>query len=850
MSYPSSVYQLRQRSPHDQLREIKQDLLALGVNYRVNIAKAEIEVQECPCCHGDLSKSDNQFKLNINYEKSVFHCHRCGEGGTYNKFKEQQGLKKIQPKTIDPETIPPWEVIWNKTIPLSAPEAEPARKYFASRGLQVPITERVRFGISVKHFDESTGESYLPAIVSRLEDNSGKFTSVHQIFLDSEGNKANVLKQKKFLGRSGDSAVSFGVDETEIALAEGLETSLAVHEGTGLMTYSCLSSGGMKKFEPPSGVKKVHIFADNDINKTGQRAAFDLANRLYRKKIEVYVHIPDRDHFDFCAQSSFDFLDVYNRDRTHLGAVIKTAAPYDPSKDFWVPPMRKEAFYGIVGRYIDRIFSLTEADKKSVEKVTSFSSLLETLNEIEEPHSSVTSLIEVIEGWREKSLSLHLIDKFWNNWLPKFFYFDDYSVMDGRVNIEELREREGSDELTESDKTFLSLLTTIDASLEEFETDSEDPEEYERLVRELESASNGITQEVFKYWSQNQSLRVQFNIEPNGKYISTRIYNDRHSVTVPFNERSRGFIWFFSFFAYFSNISEASSKDLVLLLDEPGLSLHAKAQEDFLKLINDYLAPSHQVVYTTHSPFMIEPSHLERVRTVEDVDQEGTKISEEVLRTDKDTIFPLQAALGYSLAQTLFVGPNTLLVEGPSDILYLQLLSELAVAADKEGLDPKWVVVPVGGADKLATFVSLLGANQLNLAVLMDISNKDGQRIQRLKDTGYLGKDSLLTFGQFLDRKDADVEDLFEESFYLQLVNGAYKGKLTSSLKMADIKTGSPRITVRVGDALKQQDISGFNHYLPSVFLLKNQATLLAKVPASTIDKAVEIFSALNALQK
>lgn len=109
--------------------------------------------------------------------------------------------------------------------------------------------------------------------------------------------------------------------------------------------------------------------------------------------------------------------------------------------------------------------------------------------------------------------------------------------------------------------------------------------------------------------------------------------------------------------------------DLIILLDEPGLSLHARAQEDLLRYIDEELAPRHQVIYTTHSPFMI-PRQLVRVRTVHDVwyDKhgeiivEGTKVGDDVLSTDPDTVFPLQTALGYELTHSLFVGKKTLCV--------------------------------------------------------------------------------------------------------------------------------------------------------------------------------------------
>jgi predicted ATP-dependent endonuclease of OLD family len=83
-------------------------------------------------------------------------------------------------------------------------------------------------------------------------------------------------------------------------------------------------------------------------------------------------------------------------------------------------------------------------------------------------------------------------------------------------------------------------------------------------------------------------------------------------------ERSKGFIWLFSFLAAFSEYVNEGRR--IILLDEPGLNLHAKAQNDLLRFIDDRLAPHHQVIYSTHSLFMIEPTKLDRCRTVEDVD--------------------------------------------------------------------------------------------------------------------------------------------------------------------------------------------------------------------------------------
>jgi len=194
--------------------------------------------------------------------------------------------------------------------------------------------------------------------------------------------------------------------------------------------------------------------------------------------------------------------------------------------------------------------------------------------------------------WRDGSLGKYLIDQYWNGWLPVFFYFDDYSTMHGRVSLPHIQQREAAGTLEESEKTFLALLATVDADLSDFETQN-----FERLTRELEGAANGITDQVFEYWTQNQDLRLEIRVsnadpadEPpldQGPIGNVRIYNPRHRVSVQFDERSRGFVWFFSFFAYFSDIEQQDGRRTILLLDEPGLALHATAQGDFLRFIDN-----------------------------------------------------------------------------------------------------------------------------------------------------------------------------------------------------------------------------------------------------------------------
>jgi predicted ATP-dependent endonuclease of OLD family len=338
------------------------------------------------------------------------------------------------------------------------------------------------------------------------------------------------------------------------------------------------------------------------------------------------------------------------------------------------------------------------------------------------------------------------------------------------------------------------------------------------------------------------------------------VWNTLHRASVPFSERSAGFVWFFSFLVQFAAMRD-SDDGLIILLDEPGLTLHGKAQADLLRYVEKELLPSHQVIFSTHSPFMVPADDFASVRVVEDVIDRssgrpvvyGTKVRSNVLTTDPDTVFPLQGALGYDLTQSLFVGANTLLVEGPSDILYLQALSAALKRRKRVGLDPRWTVCPTGGLDKVRSFVSLFGGNKINVAVLTDISKGDRKKIEDLKRSEILSLDKVHTYADFTGRDESDVEDLFESSLFADIVNKAYalgtKTLITAS-KMAAAEAGVTRQVKQVEALFRVMppSVSEFDHFSPAAWLIIN-ASVLDEENASveaTLDRAEAVFVKLN----
>ena len=399
-------------------------------------------------------------------------------------------------------------------------------------------------------------------------------------------------------------------------------------------------------------------------------------------------------------------------------------------------------------------------------------------------------------------------------------------------------------------------MTLSGVSLEDLEKDLG----YEDIKVELESASITITDEIFEYWQQNRQLKVEFDVSQadprdaaplnQGKILHVRIENARHRVTVSFDERSKGFVWFFSFLSYFSHLEETESGDLIILLDEPGTALHAMAQKDFLRFMDERLSPRCQVLYTTHSPFMIDLEKLHRIRLVQDMDGVGTVITDDPVHNDRETVFPLQMALGYQMAQTLFLSPHCLMVNSPSDLIYLQVLGDMVASEAGPRIDPRWVIIPVGSTDNLSTFVTLLGDNYVSVAVMMDLTPTNKEKIEAINRKNELAGENPVKWVQVTRVRDADIEDLFDPKVYLQLVNLSYANQLDETLTMRSITESNPRIVERLKVYFAKTGIAGgvFDRYVPAAYLLENFEDFKAHISEDSIEKAKTLVERINSL--
>ena len=438
--------------------------------------------------------------------------------------------------------------------------------------------------------------------------------------------------------------------------------------------------------------------------------------------------------------------------------------------------------------------------------------------------------------------------------------------MSGQLSAQQIAEDKATDNVEPGDKIFLDFLRLAGTSLEEL---NEAPR-YEELNAKCETASADITDQIFRYWSQNDNVEVKIELSEGrsddpapfnaGAVARARVFNRLHRASVAFSERSAGFVWFFSFLVQFAMMRRDIS-NVIILLDEPGLTLHGKAQADLLRYIEAELLPDHQVVYTTHSPFMVPPQRLADCRVVEDIIRrgengrsfsEGTKITDDVMSTDRDTLFPLQGALGYFATQSLFVGANSLLVEGTSDILYVQALSNEVEKRGGTPLDPRWVLCPAGGIDNLRPFVSLFAGNHLNVAVLSDQGQGDKSKIERIRKSQILAAEKFHTIAELLEKNEADIEDLFAPDLFCEIVNAAYELEGDHVVTPEKLnKAANTERQVKQAEAYFNrlpEAIPTYSHFRPAEWLIRNGQVLSLDSDSikNTLEKAEEIFQIYN----
>lgn len=451
--------------------------------------------------------------------------------------------------------------------------------------------------------------------------------------------------------------------------------------------------------------------------------------------------------------------------------------------------------------------------------------MAESAMEISDKADDLLAEIEELADSIESDDDKHAKARTWiREKLPKFIYVDEYPEIHGHQDIKEYLERKSNPR--SADKNFAKLCKVSGLKPEQLQNllGSKDSETRNQLVNR---ASAVITKEIKRLWK-DRELKIRFNID--SQYLDTFISDPTttYDVEVNLDERSRGFKWFFSFYVIFSaDTQDGYADNAILLLDEPGLYLHASSQSDLVKhLSEDY---DNQIIYTTHSPFMVPVKNLDAVRTV-NIDQEnGTTVTNDPTG-DSRTLFPIQSAIGYSISQSLFVGQNNVVVEGVTDYWILSSISEYLINSGKKGLDHDLILTPAGGAQKIPYMVALLASENLNVIVILDEERAARITSDNVIKNKLIRKKNLIFVSEAWTSNpptEADIEDLIEKDVYRLLVEESYSKELRG--KRYELNDNIPRNAKRFEEAFKSVGIE-FNKTRPARLMLRKMAEEPSKI--------------------
>ena len=319
-------------------------------------------------------------------------------------------------------------------------------------------------------------------------------------------------------------------------------------------------------------------------------------------------------------------------------------------------------------------------------------------------------------------------------------------------------------------------------------TDTSTREAYEDHY--LASISGGINE----FWTQ-ETYTVHFRIERDR--LSVSISDGTYNPRIPPSDRSDGFQWYLSF--YTALLNEVSGSDpTVVLLDNPGLELHADGQRDVKRFLEEKLPPNTQIVYVTHSPAMIDPYNLEQLRKVElRSGLQGTKVEELKFDSEKDLdlLEPVRSAIGASLVSSLVFNEFNVLVEGAADKPILEGAFGLLTGEDSRRINVNGPVSETKGGflprfyqQARLPFVVFVDADSGGraLATALKKWGIDEDKIMDLRDV-FAGEGQDKQLGE-----DFELEDLISAEFYHSAVAETYPRQVPD-FKAVEQKTAGKR---------------------------------------------------------
>jgi energy-coupling factor transporter ATP-binding protein EcfA2 len=358
--------------------------------------------------------------------------------------------------------------------------------------------------------------------------------------------------------------------------------------------------------------------------------------------------------------------------------------------------------------------------------------------------------------------------------IPVFEFFEDFSsLLPNKIDLEDIL-NEGAN--VEGYKAAQNFLRIAGLNADFFR------EKNQRILKQkIENLNSDITIDFQDYWSQNvgkdNKIKLNFELEhydytvpeKSGKPYLEFWIKDNQERLYP-KQRSRGVRWFLSFYLELKATAKKNHYNRILLIDEPGLSLHARAQEDVLKVFED-LKNKMQIIYCTHSPHLVDTTKLYRIMAVQRADEEDEKSETLVLdakslhEASSDTLTPLYSLMGSKLNnQQLIQQSNNIIVEDAVTYYYLNEFSKLT------GFQDKAFFVPSTGESNIPLMANIMMGWKLDFIILAFDTPEKREMLDFLRKSVFLQLDEQAAKNILMIEGYARIEDLFSTIDFKRMV--------------------------------------------------------------------------------
>jgi predicted ATP-dependent endonuclease of OLD family len=437
------------------------------------------------------------------------------------------------------------------------------------------------------------------------------------------------------------------------------------------------------------------------------------------------------------------------------------------------PPRTREVFMDIMAEFNNNIYLIASQDQQVISEWKNIYQDLESIFD------------NMLIGTNERSA----LDNFIEDKLhPRFVYFSDYKKILGNIDLEEfVRESKGIrakglEYVEEFDKaeTVNNLFYLAELDAQKLEDAKNSPS---RLIKLLNISSRRLSERLNPAWK-GDPIHVELRWNP-GNVLSVVISDVHKDGTVTntglLNRRAEGFKWTFSFIVNFAaETQKAELKEAILLLDEPARNLHPAQQRGISDLLKG-LAGSNQILYATHSPFMIFDYTQGNLLVVElDKRRHLSKIYYDYWNADDQTLIPILYGLSRGLVESIVdkqIGFNSrpvIIVETMSDCMYLN-------AFDRFLKDPNLSmnplnIVPAYNKNSVMSLAIFYKNHGYDTFILLDNTEESRKISTELQVNEF--KSVQMVFFELAGQPRLFIEDLLVDEDYLYAVNQTYEVKL------------------------------------------------------------------------